>query len=54
MIKQPKSDTYIPLQKAYLCQDCSCVGDNARQCPACASKVVVSLAGILNREEVAA
>jgi hypothetical protein len=41
---------HIPLVSAYLCQDCSCIGNCARQCPACASEVLMSLAGVLNRE----
>jgi hypothetical protein len=41
---------HIPLTSAYLCQDCSSIGNCARQCPACASEVLMSLAGVLNRE----
>ncbi len=41
---------HIPLTSAYLCQDCDCVGNCATQCPACASVVLLGLAGILNRE----
>ena len=41
---------HIPLTSAYLCQDCNCIGNCARQCPACASEVLMSLAGVLNRE----
>jgi hypothetical protein len=46
-----KVDTmeHIPLSSAYLCQDCNCVGNCATQCPACASVVLLGLAGILNR-----
>jgi len=40
----------IPLSSAYLCQDCNCVGNIARQCPACASGVLMGLAGVLDRE----
>jgi len=40
----------IPLSSAYLCQDCNCVGNCARQCPACASEVLMGLAGVLDRE----
>ena len=42
---------YIPLSSAYLCQDCSCVGNCAEQCPACASTVLMTLAGVLDRED---
>lgn len=41
---------HIPLASAYLCQDCNCVGNCASQCPACASVVLLGLAGVLNRE----
>jgi hypothetical protein len=41
---------HIPLSSAYLCQDCNCVGNCARQCPACASEVLMNLAGLLDRE----
>ena len=41
---------HIPLASAYLCQDCNCIGNCARQCPACASEVLMSLSGVLNRE----
>jgi hypothetical protein len=42
---------HIPLVSAYLCQDCNCVGNCAKQCPACASVVLMGLAGVLNREQ---
>ncbi|HUA96936.1 MAG TPA: hypothetical protein VMA34_01260 [Terracidiphilus sp.] len=41
---------FIPLSSAYLCQDCNCVGNDARQCPACASQVLMGLAKVLDRE----
>jgi len=41
---------HIPLSSAYLCQDCNSVGNCARQCPACASYVLMSLSGVLDRE----
>ena len=41
---------HIPLTSAYLCQDCNSIGNCARQCPACASEVLMSLSGVLNRE----
>ena len=40
----------IPLWSAYLCQDCSCVGNNAKQCPGCASAALLGLASVLDRE----
>jgi hypothetical protein len=42
---------HIPLASAYLCQDCNCVSNCSRTCPACASEVLMSLSCILNREE---
>jgi len=41
---------HIPLSSAYLCQDCNCVGNCASKCPACASEVLMGLAGVLDRE----
>lgn len=40
---------HIPLSKAYLCEDCHCVGNNSTQCPACASGALLGLSGIVNR-----
>jgi lipopolysaccharide biosynthesis regulator YciM len=42
---------HIPLASAYLCQDCSSVGNCSWQCPACASTVLMTLAGVLDREQ---
>ena len=41
---------HMPLKRAYLCQDCNCIGNCAEQCPACASRALIGLAGVLNRE----
>jgi hypothetical protein len=41
---------HMPLTRAYLCEDCNCVGNCAEQCPACASRALIGLAGVLNRE----
>lgn len=41
---------HIPLASAYLCPDCNCVGNCSSQCPACASSVLLALAGVLDRE----
>jgi hypothetical protein len=41
---------HMPLTRAYLCQDCNCVGNCAEQCPACASAALIGLASVLNRE----
>ncbi len=43
---------HIPLKAAYVCQDCDAVGNNAMQCPACASQVLMGLAGVFDRKEV--
>jgi hypothetical protein len=40
--------TCMPLAEAYLCLDCSTVGNGARACPACASAAVLSLATVLD------
>lgn len=42
--------TAFPLATAYLCQDCNCVVNSSTQCPACASEVLLCLAGVLDRE----
>jgi hypothetical protein len=41
---------HFPLKSAYLCQDCNAVGNNAMNCPACASSVVMNLASVLDRD----
>jgi len=41
---------HMPLKRAYLCQDCDCIGNCAEHCPACASEALIGLAGVLNRE----
>lgn len=45
---------HMPLGNAYLCQDCNSIGNCATQCPACASEVLMGLAGVLDRESRAA
>jgi len=42
---------HFPLRNAYLCQDCNSIGNNANQCPACASEVLMSLSAVLNRAD---
>lgn len=46
----PEMPLHIPLGSAYLCQDCNCVSNCAKRCPACASEVLMGLAAVLNRE----
>lgn len=41
---------HFPLKSAYLCQDCNSIGNNSGACPACASTVLMSLAGVLDRQ----
>jgi hypothetical protein len=41
---------HIPLASAYLCPNCSCIGNSSKQCPACASPFLLSLASVLDRE----
>jgi hypothetical protein len=43
---------HFPLTSAYLCQDCNAIGNSANKCPACASEVLMSLAVVLNRDEM--
>ena len=35
---------HIPLASAYLCPNCSSIGNSSKQCPACASPFLLSLA----------
>jgi len=42
---------HIPLNSAYLCQDCNAVGNSSMRCPACASQALLGLAGVFDREE---
>jgi len=48
MMTYPRME-HFPLKSAYLCPDCNCVSNCAVRCPACASQVVMSLAGVLDR-----
>jgi hypothetical protein len=41
---------HIPLVSAYLCQDCSAIGNNSMYCPACASGSLLGLASVLDRD----
>ena len=40
----------IPLDRAYLCADCSMVGDDSRTCPACAGGSLLALSRVLERD----
>jgi len=40
---------HIPLASAYLCPDCSSIGNYSAQCPACASPSLLCLAIVLDR-----
>jgi hypothetical protein len=42
---------HIPLNSAYLCLDCDAVGNSSMRCPACASEVLLGLAGVFGRKE---
>lgn len=44
---------HMPLVAAYLCQDCNSIGNCASQCPACASRALLALSSVLNREPAA-
>jgi hypothetical protein len=41
---------YMPLDSAYLCQDCDSVGNSSMQCPACASQSLMGLADVFARK----
>ena len=41
---------YMPLNSAYLCQDCDSVGNCSMQCPACASQSLMGLAEVFDRK----
>lgn len=47
----PSMLQHIPLSSAYLCEDCRGVGNCSEQCPACASRALMCLAGVLEREK---
>lgn len=42
----------IPLSKSYLCSDCAFVGADSTTCSKCASRVLLSLAQVLDRREL--
>jgi hypothetical protein len=46
--------SYIPLNSAYLCQDCDAVGNSSMHCPACASEALMGLACVFDRRETVA
>jgi hypothetical protein len=50
MASPTQSWLHIPLERAYLCEDCHTVGNCSTNCPACASNALLCLAGVLNRE----
>jgi hypothetical protein len=45
---------HIPLNSAYLCQDCDSVGNSSMRCPACGLEVLMGLAGVFDRREESA
>ncbi len=42
----------IPLNRAYLCEECSQIGDRASVCAGCGSQALLGLARVLNRAEI--
>lgn len=42
---------YIPLDTAFLCADCQCIGNSANTCPACASGALMGLQSVMDRDE---
>jgi hypothetical protein len=53
MYKYKSTQQHFPLTSAYLCQDCDSVGDCSTMCPACASRILLGLATVLDRKDVA-
>jgi ferredoxin len=53
MYRYKSTQQHFPLSSAYLCQDCNSVGDCSTMCPACASRILLGLATVLDRKEVA-
>ena len=47
----PAKLNHFPLNRAYLCQDCNEVGNDATHCPACASQALMGLAQVFDRAE---
>jgi hypothetical protein len=42
---------FIPLARAYLCQDCNSVGSNSMRCPSCAAQALMGLASVFGPKE---
>lgn len=42
----------IALNKAYLCPECSFIGDNASHCEKCLTTNILPLADVLNRTDL--
>jgi RNA polymerase subunit RPABC4/transcription elongation factor Spt4 len=53
MYRYKSTQQHFPLDSAYLCQDCNSVGDCSTTCPACASRILLGLATVLDRKDVA-
>jgi hypothetical protein len=51
MTELSKTTTAIPLNRAVLCLDCSCVSNANRECPACTSRALMNLGAVLDRRE---
>ena len=50
MYRYKSTQQHFPLSSAYLCQDCDSVGDCSTMCPACASRILLGLASVLDRK----
>ena len=53
-LSDPATWLYFPASEAFYCEQCRIVfniGDISTECPACASKAIMSLAAVLGREE---
>lgn len=42
-----KDKQVIPLDRAFLCSDCDCIGDDPRSCTKCSSQALLPLARVL-------
>jgi hypothetical protein len=51
ILMKSMSMQHIPLAAAYLCPNCSCIGNCSEQCPACASSALLGLASVLDRND---
>ena len=44
--------SHVHLSEAFLCCDCQCIGNRSQSCACCGSHSLLSLANVLNREQL--